>query len=295
MKLDVNAGLQLARLPQDHRLSHLLRLMHPEVQPERVPLENLLDAAFFNLDRCFAYHQADEEIQARIRATCTATLLEEAVAIERMGLAFAAKMLLVASTQEERIFYAQMAAEEALHLQWIEAWLPAPNAPIQQPFLTSLAHWIEEGASTSLLLLVQVVLEGWGLAHYRQVMAHCLNEKMISQFRVILGDEARHHCAGEILLEGRSFQPMEQDFTLECLRQLIGQIRLGPLRVMAVVEENLGPFDAPARLELWRELGGPRQVELRLNLLRELLARGPKTLFTLLEAEGSFLPIGVSA
>jgi hypothetical protein len=113
----------------------------------------------------------DSAVRGRVLAHCGDALLQEALHIETMGVAFAARMALLATTVEERMLYGFFAAEEATHLAGVSRF--ASRCPAEGPFLAMLDELIAEGDRATLVLVVQVVLEGWGLDHYRGLARAC--------------------------------------------------------------------------------------------------------------------------
>ncbi|RZA10401.1 MAG: hypothetical protein EOP10_34825, partial [Proteobacteria bacterium] len=115
------------------------------------------DARSLGIDRVQSYRLARPEIQEAILCDCSYSLLREAFAIERAGMAFAAKMILLSDDLESRVLYSQFAAQEAAHYQAVAAYIShEPKDLEQDAFLAVLKNAIENGGRMSLTLLVQV-------------------------------------------------------------------------------------------------------------------------------------------
>ncbi len=164
-------------------------------------------ADFFGLQRVSGFMESTEAVQAAVLERCGRGLLEEALFIEKSGVAFAAKMILLAQSTDERKLYAMFAADEAAHLDGISRFCTADaSAASDNPFLVLLSELIEGADRSTLQLIVQVVLEGWGLSHYRALRDGCTHAPLREVLASILADEAAHHASGVILLDGRALE-----------------------------------------------------------------------------------------
>ena len=130
----------------------------------------LWTAEYFGLHQTQCFQQATILEQKKIIEYASQSLLEEALYIEKSGMVYSAKMALLAESIEERMLYGLFAADETLHYHQVRQFLPADErlAPPNE-FHHLLAQVIEEGSRESLVLIIQVVLEGWGLIHYKSV------------------------------------------------------------------------------------------------------------------------------
>jgi rubrerythrin len=265
----------------------MLRARGLQSAPEGWPLHALFLPGAFGLEGCPAFLEASGEARRRVLGGCARQVLEEACGIECLGMAFAARMVQEAPTQEEQAFYAHMGAQEARHLGALEGWLPGPRRQPAGPFLGALAAWIHRGSYSTLLLLVQVVLEGWGLAHYRRLKAHAVPPGLEECLEAVLRDEAGHHRAGELLLETRPLDPVETEAAARLLLDLAKAIQAGPLGVMAVLDRELGPWKARKREAVWASLGPRSHGEGRLRILEGLLAAAAPALALRLREAGA--------
>ena len=141
----------------------------------------------------------------RILVACARDLLTEAYYIEKLGLGFTAKMALLSETTEERMLYCLFAGDEAAHLHAIAAYVgdgAAASAP-DDPFLALLTEAIAAGDKPGLTYVVQVVLEGWGIAHYQSIARDCRDGDLRRTLLRLARDEALHHGSGVALLKRR--------------------------------------------------------------------------------------------
>lgn len=294
--IDVRAGMDLPSLPASHKLQPVLRsaLGAPRSTESAPTTHGHWEAAFFGLDRSRVFRQAREEEQARIVDEAGRALLEEAYFIEKSGISFAAKMVLLADSIEERALYALFAADEATHFSAIRRFLiDEREAPGQNPFFALLSSLIEEGERATLQFVVQIVLEGWGLRHYRHLRDACTNLELRGVFDAILADEAAHHGSGRVLYGERPAGGASARAIVDTLRPLLGMVQVGPRSVMDAVERVLGHLSRRERATLFEELGGEGHAAARLTYLRDLMQRseGASDIVATLDACDAFRPL----
>src|SRR6476469_106616 len=87
------------------------------------------DATHFGLERVTIFQDASEAEQQAIAQIASQGLLIEAYFVEKAGMGYMAKMLLLAETLEERMLYSLFAAEEATHLAQIRKFFDSPPSP----------------------------------------------------------------------------------------------------------------------------------------------------------------------
>jgi hypothetical protein len=250
--------------------------------------------AFFGLDRVACFAAASPAARAAIVERCGQELLAEAFYIEKAGMAFAAKMVLLAQSTDERKLYALFAGDEAAHFDAIAPFYRARlETPTDHPFLALLSQLIEDGDRKSLQLVIQVVLEGWGLSHYRVLRDGCSDPGLAGVFGAILADEAAHHGSGVVLLADARLPPASQERVVAVLRRFLGLVQAGPLMVVGAVESVLGPLPAAERRRLFAELDAERHAAVRLDQLRQLLGKSAAAGPTVAELEraGCFQPL----
>jgi hypothetical protein len=141
------------------------------------------------------------------------------------------------------------------------------------------------------VLIVQVVLEGWGLRHYRDLARGARHPALAAAFTGILDDEARHHGAGALLVVERPPTPADVEEALPFLQRLLDMVRAGPVGLVAAVEAAVGPLAGSDRADLLADLDATAHAAARLDLLRALLRPAP-TLVARLEESGHLRPPG---
>lgn len=251
-------------------------------------------AESFGLDRVKAYREASPEIQKKILAECSYTLLREAFAIERAGMAFASKMVLLSDDLESRILYSQFAAQEAAHYQAIAAYIPhEPTDLADDPFLGVLKAAIEQGDRMTLTLIIQVFLEGWGLLHYKKLQKDCLNPGLADEFRQILQDEAHHHGSGIALLNLDNLTKDQRNHALVTLKTLLSMVASGPWNVATILQKYLAEGSQSPTV-FFSELGHEFETPQKLQQLRRILEVGGAQCFVDELDREKFFPLTVA-
>ena len=275
-------GVQTCALPiSDHRLRPIVAAALAR-DGHAVPLAPAVapwPSSHFGLDRVTAYRTATPAARRRLLGACAADVLTEAFFVEKLGIGFAAKMVLLSPTADERTAYALMGADEARHMAAIAEHLgerpDANGACPDDPFLGLLARAIDTGRRRVLAFLVQVVLEGWGLVHYCRLARGTVDLALRAMLAGIVKDEALHHGGGLAVLGRGGLSPADRRAAQAELVPLLSMIQAGPQRIVARLGEACGPLGHRARVWAFAELESERRTGEQLTLLRGLLVRAP--------------------
>lgn len=286
----------LASLPAEDRLHAVVRAgLHAHGWTGRgaarvgVPW----DADVYGLSGVDCYVKAGADRQRAVLTRCAADQLEEALHIENIGMAYAAHMLLGASSLEERQLYATIAADEALHHAALAPFLglaagDGAGGGEPAPFLCLLERLVVEGDRATRLLVVQVVLEGWGIEHYRGLARRCADPALAVVLARIVEDEARHHGSGVILAP--RFPAGEA--AVDVLTAFLDMVRVGPQAVLAALAGTLGPMSRAERVVVLTQLHTEDHSGTQLLLLRRLLEKaGAAPVVAALDSRGRFRPL----
>jgi len=235
-------------------------------------------AAHFGLDHVALYRDASAEEQAAIVQGCSQAVLAEALTIEKYGMYFAAKMNLLAANTQERMLYSMFAADEAVHFHWLCSYLPAALLAAEQsePF-PALLHDVlcQEGKST-LIYIVQVLLEGWGLQHYH-ALAHDFQEVgLTTLFKHIIRDDARHHASGLVLCRAQRLSAPQIRHMIELLQRLFFMVQAGPQTVVSIIERVKGHLSLAQKTIIFAELECESDTAKKLESLQSCLSTTPQ-------------------
>ncbi len=294
------AGFELPSWGSHHKCDRLLsaalksRLGKPlpTTEPPEFPY---WDAAYFGLDKVGIFRDSTPDEQQQILHLCSMELLAEAYFIEKAGVGYMAKMTLMAETTQERMLYAMFGADEATHLGQIISFLPVEPVASSDKFLQLLSELVETEDKSLLLFLMQVVLEGWGLTHYRSLAKHCRYPGLGQMFHNFLQEESRHHAAGEMIFTATPLSLASEHAIIEALTLFLRMVQAGPQRVVAVLERVKGHFSGAQKVKIFEELDTETHSGTRLAVLHGLMqppnARG---IVAELQQRGAFQPFSPS-
>lgn len=290
------AGFDLSHVHEEDKLCRVLSSALKSrlgKHPESTELTNYQywDAGYFSLDKVKVFRDSTAEEQAEILHLCSCGLLEEAYFIEKAGVGYMAKMVTLAETTTERMLYALFSSDEVTHLVQISRFLPTQVVGTNNPFLRLLGDLVETQDKTVLLFVLQVVLEGWGLSHYRSLAKECQNLDLGSVLWGFLQDESRHHGTGVTLFDRMVVAKSSKEMIIETLALFLQMVQLGPQSVVAAIEKVKGHLSHLQKVQIFEELDTETHSGTRLVLLRSLM-RNPNAgiIVEELEARGAFQP-----
>ncbi len=268
-------------LPPEHLLHVILssalkaKVQTPFYSPAAESPQFYWNATHFGLNRVKIFNQTTQKHQNQILHLASYQLLEEAYFIEKLGMNFAAKMILLSETTQEKMIYSLFASDEAIHLHSVLSILGCtPHADPNDHFIRFLSDLIHEGDRTCLVFLIQVILEGWGLLHYRSLAENCLNPAVSQSLRHILKDEARHHGTGMTLSKGTTLNSQQKHYTLEKLGEFLKLIQGGPQSLVGILEKSFGHFNLNQKIKLFEELNTQQSSQFKINIIRSLISQG---------------------
>lgn len=255
----------------------------------------LWSAEWWGLHDSRLYRGLNPEIQRKVLDACNRTILNEAYFIEKSGLAYSAKMVLLAESTDIAQLYAFIGADEARHLAWLEPYVAeADKTRPYGEFLAFLSKTIEEAPPRLLVYLVQIILEGWGLDHYKRLADGCEQIGLTEVFLNILKDEALHHKSGSLLFKPAALHSHDRELIREALQTYADMVRVGRWAVVMAVEHILGPLSMSEVKDLLIALKHPEDSLRKIKLLKSLMRQpGMETLVDEVEATGVFAPLGV--
>lgn len=229
----------------------------------------------FRLSALDFWRSVNDEARRQLLGQCAADLLREALGIERTAMDYCARRVLAADDPIEQQVYSLMAAEEARHYHWLcsladEATVAAPP----DEFSRFLARLVREATPHSQSYLLQIVLEGWGIAHYQRLAAHSRDAAVTRVMAAIARDEGLHYAAGVAHFNARRLSAPERALIREALAELCTMLACGPLAVLRAAEAAAGGFSADERLRAFATLTDDAATSLRLRRLARYVARG---------------------
>lgn len=230
-------------------------------------------AEHFHLDQVSIFREAGRGEQQKIVNGCCRNLLAESYYIEKCGMYFSAKMSLLAKNTQERMLYSMFAADEALHFHWMGMFVSAEEVKdyLQNPFIQLLEGLLQTEQSTTLAYIVQVILEGWGIHHYRALAKNCLNAELKKVFENILQDEARHHASGLILFNEQRLTDPQIEHIAAILARFFQMVQSGPQMIVAQLEAVTGPLSGAQKTRVFEELNCQSETAKKLSTLKSFI------------------------
>lgn len=289
------AGLNLPHIDEKDKLNRVL-CSAIKSRSQKESSSNLYwDAEYFNLPKVKLFQDSTLEEQTAILQIANRGLLEEAYFIEKAGMGYMAKMVLLSETTEERILYSLFAGDEAMHLSQISDYLSDRPIATNDNFLHFLSDLVESEDKTVLLFVIQVLLEGWGLTHYRSLAKNCRDRNLSQLFSGFLEAESRHHATGLTLFDRTSVSSQSQRVIVDILASFLQMIRVGPQRVVGAIAQVKGDLSRQQKIRIFEELDTEIHSGTRLNVLRSLMrGEGASAIVAELEAMKVFQPFPAS-
>jgi rubrerythrin len=288
------AGLDLPHHP-NNSLQRILSTALPRVDrsTEISPINNYWNAQFFQLDRVKLFQDASEMERLAILQLANRSLLEEAYFIEKAGVGYMAKMVLLAESIEERMLYGLFTTDETIHLSQISSLLPDREPDSRDnPFLNLLTEVVAETDKTLLLFVIQVVLEGWGLSHYHRLAKGCDDRSISALFSGFLQAEARHHGTGATLFAQTQMSISSQNAIVEVLNTFLHMVQVGPQNLLIAIERIKGQLSRSQKIQILTELDTETHSNERLQILRSLMrVAAAAPILQTLEDRHAFTPL----
>lgn len=261
---------------------------------ENVPI---WDEEFFNVKNSETWKSLSSAAKNSILVSLSQKILQEAYFIECAGMAYAGKMNLAAKNKEEREFYCFVGEEEAKHLRMVESLANFSTSLENIPsFSLLIGEIIQEAQRTSHLLLIQILLEGWGLNYYKTLAKTAKDENVAQTFKNIVKDEIRHHSAGVILFANHKngMSDQEVDEFMGYFERISFMVKVGPY---SVCEEVFRQFEDPTEEQLKKFLTEINAVVVtsgKMELLGQLIAKSlPDAVLEKVKAKGYLTPMSL--
>jgi len=228
----------------------------------------------YKLNQTNAFNNLEIEKQHSVMEKITELNLSLSCYIETSGHNYGAKMILLADTIEEKSIYALFAAEEAIHLKEFQNFMNfTPDPEVHwHPMLNPLAKAIEEGEKNTCLYIIQVLLEGFGMAHYSGLKDDCTYAPLKVAYERILKDEARHHGTGIILSKQNALSKIEEEQIFEYTREFILSLQSASW-VLNCIEQIGGNLSIEEKKKYSAQTNQVQTMEFRLSKLREMLQK----------------------
>ncbi|EKV02114.1 hypothetical protein Lepto7375DRAFT_4317 [Leptolyngbya sp. PCC 7375] len=289
------SGFDLPTLTANNKINRILTAALGERETINVSSASSIywQPKYFDLDRVSIFQESADLEQQHILHQLNRGLLQESLSIEQAGVGYMAKMVLLADSIQERMLYSLFAADETMHLAQLQPYAPLEIASteLNDPFLQLLSDIVESSDKTVLLFVLQVVLEGWGLTHYRSLARGCTDKPLRNLFQSFLQAESRHHGTGVTLLNQAEISGNSKAAIVDCLATFLQMVRVGPQRVVAAIATTKGHLSRPQRIQILQQLDTVSHSHQRLQLLKNLMASTSHDIVSQLADQDLFTPL----
>jgi hypothetical protein len=291
--LTIERTLDTPHLPEGHPLFQVLDATYAAkgIEARRDTRAKICwGADRFGLQKSEFFTRLDPENQNAVLLRLTELNLSLSYFIEKSGHHYASKMILASETCEEKSLYAIFASEEATHLRLFmnEMWFTPTVKTHYHPMLPALSEAIEWGSRDTLVFVVQVLLEGFGIAHYSALKETCIDASLKASLQLILKDEARHHGAGLILAKAKPPTAETSEQIFELSRKFIRSLETAHL-IAGAFSATGNPLSRGETKALFEHIGFGATLGQRMQRLREMFHKANYAeLFVRLENDGVF-------
>lgn len=290
MNLKITSSIFAPPIENDESLKALLK-KSSGIAPEKVPVQSLYwNADHYRLGSSTVFGKLSVEQQHQTLETLNHWSLSLVYFIEKYGLNYGAKMILLSETTEEKSLYTLFGADEVKHRLMIEPFIQrtVANELDLHPLLSSLNLCLEQGEKEAMIFTIQVVLEGFGLSHYGALRDSCQSLALKQVFSDILAEEVLHHGMGVALMQkidlSRRAKEQISDLTALFVRSLIEAEW-----VMKAVGQSCGGLSEEQKKTFLEETRWSEQIQMRVDRIKLLLRKvGYQDLVETLESKGVF-------
>lgn len=257
------------------------------------PSENLSPywtASFHGLNKIGVYQDLREEAKNSLLIDLSQAQLEEAIHVERRGIDFASKMILMARSDEEKQIYSLIHADELEHFFEIKRFLHRNEASEDEnPFIVLLKEIVDTSDSYLMVFFLQIILEGWGMTHYNDLSSNCSDPKMQVLLKRILHDEARHHGTGLVHYKLRADEKRDVDAMTEIMAKFLYMIQIGPQTAIGHLNRYHQGLTKSQIEEAFNECSSVINAQKTLNGVKRLLSHDlDQSLIERLDKRGMF-------
>jgi rubrerythrin len=239
------------------------------VQPIEFPVWS---ADFFNLTESPFWTKLNDATKQSFLMTQSELIISEILGIEHAGVAYANKMATYAKNTDERQFYTSVAQEELLHLKWIQTFVK-PNTDLEpSSFSQMIGNLIENETRASLVILIQILLEGWGIDYYSRLIKGTQHSQIQNVLKEILSDESRHHAGGLFIYEETNAF-ICNDELLQSIQSILDTVRIGPYQIASALCSIHKINNIKDSIELLSSIKSTQTTEQNLFSLKSILKR----------------------
>lgn len=247
------------------------------------------EAEHFVLEAVDLFNELSSNQKRILLSDLSQDRVREAYHIEKSGIAYGSKMTLLSETMDERVLYGSFTGDEARHFKLIEKYYNQSLADdiSDNCFLSFLSQMIEKAPKKSLVFMIQILLEGWGLDHYSAMADKCHTQSLKADLKSILDDEVVHHGSGVILFEEDGLTKEEREYIMSSLVSFFQMVQVGPVGIMTRLESMTSGLSRENRMVALEQLNAHADTTQKLAVLKRLMKKsGANSIIEELESLG---------
>ncbi len=283
---DFNLSLSDIHERRNHKLS---RILSKRFQTPVNELNIHWGAESFGITNVDLFQELSNAAQNELLADLSQDRIREAYHIEKSGIAYGSKMTVLSETMDERVLYGSFTGDEARHFKLVEKYYNhnLSDDIRDNSFLSFLGNMIEKAPKKSLVFMIQILLEGWGLDHYSSMANLCTTDTLKSDLKSILDDEVVHHGSGVILFEEEGLNKIEREVIMNSLVSFFQMVQVGPVGIMTRLESMTGGLNQRNRINALEQMNAHEETMHKLQILKRLMKKsGAHSIIEELEAAG---------
>ncbi len=274
MNLNIKLNLETIHTHRNKKLGAILKKRFKSSDISK-SLSPFWDEASYGLNKVDYYNELNSINKKTLLNELAFDRISEAYHIEKSGIAYGSKMTLLSENIDERVLYASFTGDEARHFKLIEKYFnnELHSDISDNSFLVYLSQMIETAPKKSLVFMIQVLLEGWGLEHYSSMAKDCKNNELKSDLTSIVRDEVVHHGSGVILFKENGLSKLERDYITKSLISFFQMVQVGPIGLVTRLESFTSKFSNNNRLKILEQLEAYKQTNKKLAILKRLMKK----------------------
>jgi rubrerythrin len=151
--------------------------------------------------------------------------------------------------------------------------VPTLEKAYKNSFLVFLEDLIRNESRISLILLIQVILEGWGIVYYSKLANYALQPEVRDTLKQIVADESSHHGSGITLFKDAQLKEEDELRIAPKIIELLSMLRCGPLGVLSSLYHEMGGMNKTQIKTYLQETGADQKINEDLLLMKQLLTK----------------------
>jgi hypothetical protein len=162
------------------------------------------------------------------------------------------------------------------------------------PFLQVIANIVKEGDQRTLVFLIQILLEGFGIIHYSSLAQNSNDENLKNAFNKILADEANHHGSGQIIFKNILLEEKSKIDIMNFSQQMLGLFKFWAHPILGAFHQSLGDLSRDEATKILEDIKFTEQSLHKMNFFKtEFKHQSLDDILFSLEEKKLFSPVSI--